>query len=139
MRNFLEAGKTPLSGRVDAADEGLMTQDVQPLITLLELLFGPMTARVAKEMKEATLRSVLEIFWFTQKLPLLSKLCLVVNPSAKPGEGCYGFVDIFIPDSPLSPCVELKNVTLEGLLREENKGQLLSDASLAQLRSRLQR
>jgi hypothetical protein len=139
VHNFLEAGKTPLAGQVDAAHDGLLAQNVQPLIKLLESLFEPMTARSAKDTNEAVVRHILETFWFTRKRPFLSELCLIMNPSAKVGEGHYGFVDIFIPGSLYSSCVELKNATLEGLWKGENRGELNSDGPLRQLREKLRK
>jgi hypothetical protein len=80
---FLDAGKTPLAGQVNATHHGLMTQDVQPLIKLLESLFGPMNARAVKDTYGATVRSILQTFWLTRKRPFLSEPTLSLIPSHK--------------------------------------------------------
>jgi hypothetical protein len=134
--DFLEAGKT--TDRVEAAHAGLMVQDVQPLITLLDSFCSLITPRAAKNTNGAGLRSVLETFWFTLKYPFLSKLGLVMNHSP-PFWNHRAFVDIFIPGSPLSLCIELWDATLEGLWMGASGNYYHSDTSLQLLQEKLRK
>jgi hypothetical protein len=136
VHNFLEASKT--ADQIDVAKDGLAAGDVGPLIVLLESFFKSMTTRAAKDVNEAGLRSILEAFWYTRELPFHSELRLLVNPSVKTGKGRYGFLDIIIPGSPFSSCIELKNATLQGLWMGEGRAPLSSNLPLQILQQKLQ-
>jgi len=87
---------------------------------------------------EAALQAIIEAFWHKN---CISELCLVVDPKRDVGEGRFGFVDLFLASLARSfasciPVVELKNITLKGILRATGNEDPTVD-ELSALRSEL--
>jgi hypothetical protein len=97
----------------------LIVGDAAPIVDLLERFFQERPVRSVVDSNEAALQAIIEAFWHEG---CISELCLVVDPNKDPGRGRFGFVDLFLaPPTGSSashiPVVELKNVTLKGILR----------------------
>jgi hypothetical protein len=123
----------------DAAYDGLMTENVRPLVKLLEVFFGKEPACVVKDCNEAALRMALTAFWSNPAGKCLPELSLRVDPRAPQGEGRSGFLDLFLPGSSSTPCIELKSIPLDALWRGQNEPEALhSDVPLEELRKELQ-
>jgi len=137
FRNFLKQ-QPELAKQCNAAYEGLMAENVTPLVTLLQDFFRQAPARAVKDCNEAALRTALTAFWSNPAGKCLPELSLLVDPCAAHGEGRSGFLDLFLPDWSSAPCIELKNIPLETLWRGENKHkELYSDVPLERLREEL--
>lgn len=120
------------------AYDGLFRGSVDPLIKLLESFFGSQPARAIKDCNEAALRTALAAFWSNPPDRCLLELSLLMEPTALPGNGRSGFLDLFLPSSGSAPCIELKNIPLEALWKGEGGDvPLSSDVPLEVLREKL--
>ncbi|KAF9300698.1 hypothetical protein BGZ74_007593, partial [Mortierella antarctica] len=93
----------------------------EELCKLLETFFSSRAVRSLQTANKAVLQGIVEVL-LDEPSNRIPELRLVVDGSKEPGEGRFGFVDIFIPRQATAigseqTCVvmELKNATLEGL------------------------
>ncbi|KAI8345922.1 hypothetical protein B0O80DRAFT_471260 [Mortierella sp. GBAus27b] len=91
--------------------------------TLLENLLQSRATRSIQNANEAVLQGIVEVLW-NEPNNHVPKLCLVIDGTKGPGQGRYGFVDIFVPSCAGAragdqTCIamELKNVHLSGLFK----------------------
>jgi hypothetical protein len=130
FRNFLK-NQPELERQSEAAYDGLMAENVTPLVMLLEVFFGQEPARAVKDCNEAALRTALTAFWSNPAGKCLPELSLLIDPCAPQGKGRSGFLDLFLPGSSSAPCIELKSIPLDALWRGQNgHKELFSDGPL---------
>ena len=93
---------------------------------------------------EGVLQGVVELF-LDKPNNCIPELRLVIDGFKPYGEGCYGFVDIFIPPTSSSSGIritdgvvlELKYITLDGLLKGEENKMCFEYADFEKLRKTL--
>jgi hypothetical protein len=117
----------------------VFTQDSFPhFITNLERFFQSRPIRSIQNSKEATLQSVVELFWH-ESGNCVPEMCLLADPRKPKGHGRFCFVDIFMAPTARFPAdreaaIELKSISLRGLwkgtrqdIADEPSYQNLSD------------
>ncbi|KAF9917174.1 hypothetical protein FBU30_000919, partial [Linnemannia zychae] len=123
------------------AIRNLKTGRADEFCELLETFLSSRAMRSLSTANEAVLQGIVELL-LDEPSNHIPELRLVVDGSKEPGNGRFGFVDIFIPRQDFEgdrTCIvmELKNATLEGLCRGMT-GQIPSYEELESVRTSLQ-
>ncbi|KAI1315836.1 hypothetical protein EDD11_000271 [Mortierella claussenii] len=120
MATFLRTQEN-ISALMVPAIRSLKAGNAKEFCQLLETFFSYRALRSLKNANEAVLQGVVELL-LDEPSNCVPEFRLVVDGSKEPGDGRFGFVDIFIPRQAMvtmseQTCVvmELKNATLEGL------------------------
>ncbi|KAG9289329.1 hypothetical protein G9A89_007890 [Geosiphon pyriformis] len=118
------------------AIENLFKGKVNGFVHFFEYFLETRAMRSLETANEVVLQGIVEVLLDESKSHV-SELCLMVDGTKNKGEGCFGFVDMFLPPkiSPkygktLGVVLELKDITLLGLLRslviKENTNELMT-------------
>ena len=101
----------------------LITGEIDDFIKLLKYFLQTRSLRSLELSSEPVLQGIVECL-LDPPDKSIPELCLVINKTKKKGEGRYGFIDIFIPprdiainQRSLGIILELKYITLDGLLK----------------------